>query len=183
MKPTIINDEFLSEYLSLPKFIRSFVEEIEWRITNQKIIELIDNSKIDFIWYSLNFNLFAKTMFSHYPQLYTYINDFLCWKFGNHRTLGFINKDKFLLLIDKNIQSLPFDYQNKFVSHSIKNMDKYVNHFIELIKYFENEIPEIKAEDILKEVINEYYFKVEFSEVETDLSKKYLNKLRNYATN
>jgi hypothetical protein len=191
MTSQVLNEDFLSDYKQLPELSRYGLSYInnksEWRISKQEFEEIIKigNSRIDFVWYSLNFNLFSKTMFTYCPECYTYCNDYINWKFGVYYdyTLYFLYEGKFKELVDEKYKKLSIESQNLFYSHSFKNIETYSNHFIELLKYFENEISEIDSKKIIKKAVDSYFFLEEFSKNDEDLSNIFLNKIINYASN
>jgi len=182
----MIDKKYLDEYMSLPETRRWVnIDKREWRISNFKFEEFLNSgqSKIDFIWFSLNINLFSKTIYNFCPECYTYCNDYIYWKFGNKDLLKYIYSGKYSEFVDEKHKNLSIDHQNLFFSHSSKNIEKYSNHFIELLKYFENEIPEIDSKKIIKKAVDSYFFLEEFSKNDEDLSNIFLNKIINYASN
>jgi hypothetical protein len=192
MTSNVLNAHFLSDYKQLTESFRwgrfgNLNNKSEWRISNQEFEEIIKigNSRIDFVWYSLNLNLFSKTMFNFCPECYTYCNDYIHWKFGigYDYILYFLYMGKFKELVDENFKNLSIEYQNQFYSHSLKNIETYSNHFIQLLKYFEHEIPGINSKKIIKKAVHDIFFLEEFSNRDGNLSKLFLIKIMNYVAN
>jgi hypothetical protein len=186
MRSNIIDKKYLDEYMCLPETHRWInIDKKEWRITNMKFEEFLNSgpSKIDFLWFSLNINLFSKTIYNFCPECYTYCNHYIYWKFGNPDLLKYIYRSKYSELVDEKYKNLSPEQQYLFYSHSLNNIEKYSNQFIEILKYFEKEIHEINHINIIKKAVDSYFFLEEFSKNDEDLSNLFLNKIINYASN
>lgn len=181
----ILTNEFLNRYLTLPTRANysSYGKLIyTWRLSRPLIHQFLSagNGEIDFLWHSLIFNLFSKTVFVYSPENYTYCNHCIAWKFNHTDVMGRIYSAKVKHLSDEFCRVEPQDLYEAFYNYSSDKMNDYSNEFRELFLFFGNICCDLNYDDTMVRIIkNPNPFKEEFSDDDEHLSKKFLNSLLN----
>lgn len=180
----ILNETFLNKYKKLPEITNIYILgprslRKDWRIRKVDFIQYIESgeNEIDFLWHAIIFNLFSRTIYSFSMDNYKYCNDFLQWKYGHHDIMNKICMYKLKNFIDDNCRILPHNLHDKFYTYSTKKIPIYSQEFIDLVMFFGKECCDYNYRTLINEVINDSFFKEEFSEKENDLSNIFFKTL------
>lgn len=176
-----IIEDFFERYKSLPSQIermwrsRIFPNEIpdaywrakfEWPVKTKDISILVNNGESDFILKALVFNLFSKILFVYSRENYIYSCDYL---------LNSFDEDLFNKVYRAKFKNLADNYS--FNEISDKDCDIYISFFIDLFYYFNTRCIQLDFLKLMENIINEEYFKEEFSSDKNSLSFRFIKRL------
>ena len=177
-----LTNTFLNRYNNLPEVNRYYYshgEKKEWRLSKENVIQYLKSGddEIDFLWHSVVFNLFSKTLYSYSPENYKYCNDFIQWKYGHYDVLHKVYMGKFKNFIDDNCRKVPSELHEEFYNYSKNKIDVYCKYFLGLIVLFAEEVCELNYQNLLNNAKEKDFFKEEFSTSENDLSYIFIRTL------
>lgn len=180
-----LTETFIDKYNSLNEVNKNtkYFGYTMWRLSRKNLNQYLKCGEVemDFIWHSIVFSLFAKTMYFYSPENCIYCYDFLDYKFQtcwSDKNLHKIFNGKLKLFIDDDIcKSVPPELYEEFYNHSIKNIDAYGKFFIDLIGFFADGCCEVNYDFLINKVKEDRSFKDEFSNSEDDLSNIFFKTL------
>jgi len=177
-----LTNTFIIRYNNLPEVNRYYYShgrKKEWYLRKENLIQYLKSgdNEIDFLWHSVVFNLFSKTLYSYSPENYKYCNDFIHWKYGHHNVLYKVYFGKFKNFIDDNCSTVPQELREIFYNYSKNKVDAYCKYFLGLIGLFADECCEINCINLINKAKESAFFKEEFSDLENDLSNIFLRNL------
>lgn len=176
-----IIEDFFERYKSLPCQIdrmwrsRIFPNEIpdaywraklEWPVKTKDITILVNNGESDFILKALVFNLFSKILYVYSRENYIYSRDYLINRF---------DEDLFKIVYKAKFKNLTDSFW--FNEISDLECDRYIVFFIDLFYYFNTRCVQLDFLKLMENIINEEYFKEEFSLDENSLSNRFIKRL------
>lgn len=176
-----IIEDFFERYKSLPSKIermwryRIFPNEIpdaywrakfEWPVKTKDISILVNNGESDFILKALVFNLFSKILYVYSRENYIYSCAYLLNRF---------DEDLFKKVFKAKFKNLTDTYL--FNEISDLECDRYIVFFIDLFYYFNTRCIQLDFLKLMENIINEEYFKEEFSSDKNSLSFRFIKRL------
>jgi hypothetical protein len=176
----MLNQAFIEQYMNLPvsrkdvSYGRNYHYIVDyWGIKKEQKIHLLqsDEAGMQFIWQSVLFNLFSKTVYNYYPQSYRFCNDFIDLKYGYDKVMCHLFKAPFKNLMDEEMgHHVPADLFAKFYTHSKNNMDSYVKQWVDLFEFFDSNGCELDVHKIMNKALTHFHFTSEFSSQPESLS-------------
>jgi hypothetical protein len=184
----MLNEAFIKQYRDLPvsreqaSYGRNYHYKVDlWGIKKEQKIELLQSGEdgMHFIWHSIMFNLFSKTVYVYNPQSYRFCNDFIQWKYGYYKIMCHICKTAFKNLMDEEMRHhVPADLFAKFYTHSGNHMDYYVKQWVDLFVFFDSNGCELDFHEIMSRALTHFNFKGEFSTQSESLSYLFYETLK-----